>query len=132
MNLFRVMLGLGLCGGLVLPCFSRHATAVDIVTARIECPSFTVATLGWTPKIGSDPTFGAPTGTYDVGVPFVSMSRQGQTFTALTKPPEIFIARETSVATISTPSNEPFTLAHKRPQTLWSARSKSDQNGFVA
>ena len=79
MNLFRVMLGLGLCGGLVLPCFSRHATAVDIVTARIECPSFTVATLGWTPKIGSDPTFGAPTGTYDVGVPFVSMSRQGQT-----------------------------------------------------
>ena len=79
MNLFRVMLGLGLCGGLVLPCFSRHATAVDIVTARIECPSFMVATLGWTPKIGSDPTFGAPTGTYDVGVPFVSMSRQGQT-----------------------------------------------------
>lgn len=79
MELLRVILGLCLCTGLVLPFFARHATAVDIVTARIECPTWTVATLGWTPKIGRDPTFGAPTGTYDVGVPFASMSRQGQT-----------------------------------------------------
>ena len=79
MKLLRVILGLGLCAGLVLPFFARHAAAVDVVTAIIECPAFTSVKLDWQDKIGSHPTFKVSTGTH-VAVPSLErMFRQGQT-----------------------------------------------------
>jgi len=79
MKLLRGILGLGLCAGLILPFFARHAAAVEVVAAKIECPASTVVKLDWQDKIGSDPTFKVATGRHGATIWFERMWRQGQT-----------------------------------------------------
>jgi hypothetical protein len=78
MKLFRVVLGLALCGGIALPLFIGHAGAVDLVTARITCPPNTSVRLDWKDKIGSDPPFSVWSGETTLTAPFAVMSRHGQ------------------------------------------------------
>jgi hypothetical protein len=85
MKLRRAILGLGLCVGLILPFFARHAAAVEVVTARITCPLTTYVKLDWKDKIGTNPTFHVTTGTHEFYPKFDKMMRHNQKIICLYK-----------------------------------------------